>query len=591
MSDLTYGEAVNLRMEMHRNRSLYYTKWCDTAEAIAPNRFNRDPATRHKGGRNDQKILKNTAGLSLRTFVSGMMNGATPQTRPWFRLATVNPSLSRDTAAKRYFAQTEGVFNAHFQMGNLYNILPSSYKDVGLFSNSAFAMLPDPRFGFYFYPFAVGSYGIASNHKGRTDTFFRDFTMSIQQVVKTYGKLKEDGHIDWENSLNGYIKSMWEAKRYQQEITLSNLIIPNPNPKPKALFSKDKLFQSYTWMESAGSGLPNQYPSGFAQQQTGQASTSTDNGGGTFLSIKGYDYFPIIAPRWEVAPEEDWGTDGPGELALPIVNGLQEKERYRLEAIAKLVKPPMVGPASLRRHQASILAGGITYVDESVKGQFRAAMAIDPKLSELIQTVGEDVQDIKSAFYEDLFLMLAADRPVSHVTKVEIQERSAEKLQALSPVLGQLDQDQNGPIIENAFIILSQQGKMPPVPKSLSGQQIKPEYISVLAQASKASQMTSVEKAVGFISSLAEATQNPALIKIINDEEVARRYAVDYVGIDPSLIRDEQEYAEIKEGVAQAQAEAAATEKANNEAALAKTASEAKLGQNSVLDNIVNPQS
>lgn len=590
MGQLSYTEVSMLRNDMFHNRSTYYSKWADTAMAISPNRFNQSPETKHRGGRNDQSILKNTAGLSLRTFVSGMMNGATPQSRPWFRLTSVDPSFSQNTAERRFFSQLDKTFNTHFQISNLYNVLPSSYKDIGLFSNSAFAMLPHARFGFYFYPFAMGSYGIASNHEGRTDTFFRDFTLSVNQVVQRYGKLKPTGHIDWDNSLNGWIKALYDSARYQETITLSNMILPNASPSEKPIFSKDKLFQSYTWMEAGGAGgIPNQIPQGFQQIRDG-AAKGNSSGGGVFLDVRGYDYFPIIAPRWEVAPEEDWGTDGPGELALPIVNGLQSKEQYRQEAIAKLVKPPMVGPASLKRHQASILAGGITYVDEAVKGQFRAAMTVDPKMSELLNTQAEDIQDIKQAYYEDLFLMLAGDRPVSHVTKVEIQERSAEKLQALSPVLGQLDQDQNGPIIENAFIILSEQGKIPPVPKSLQGRQIKPEYISVLAQAAKASSMTSAEKAVGFVASLAEATGNPEIVKIINAEKMARAYTTDYIGIDPEFILDEQEFEAVKKAFQQQQQQAQQREIQAQQATTARDLSQAKLGEGSALDSIAGQQ-
>ena len=591
MGQLSYSDATNVKNQMYNNRSRYYNKWKDAADFLSPNRFQTNTSDKHNGSKKDQKIYKDTARLALRTFVSGMMNGATPQSRPWFRLATADPSLANLKQAKNFFSQTEKIMDAHFQLSNLYRVLPQAYKDVGAFSNAAYAMLPHAKLGFYFYPFAIGSFGFSSNHEGRTDTFFREFNLSIKQIVQKFGKLKSTGQIDWENSLNDHIRSQWEAARYEDTLTLTNLILPNPNPKQNALFSYDKAYQSYTWVDTAGgsNGLPNQSPNGFAQSMIG-GNARASVAGGVFLDVKGYGYFPIITPRWEVAPEEDYGTDGPGELALATTKGLQSKEKYRQEAIAKMVKPPMIGPAALRRHQSSILAGGITYIDEAHKGQFRPAMTIDPKISELVQSQMEDVQDIKACFYEDLFMMLSSERKVSHVTKTEIQERASEKLQGLAPVLGQLDQDQNGRLIENAFIILSEQGKIPQVPRELAGKHIKPEYISVLAQASKAASMTSIEKVIGFAGSYSQAVQDPSLLQMFNHEEILKRYAIDYVGIDPELVRDDAEFAQIKQQIAQQQAQAQQMQMQQQQAATAKDMSQAKLGENSVLDSIMGQE-
>lgn len=582
----TLGDLESLRSVMVSDRSRHLTVWKEIAEFMSPSRIKTNPHNSNDGSRKDKKILKNAAGLALRTFVSGMMNGATPQSRPWFNLTVTDRVAANDTSAKRYFSESESILNSHFQVSNLYRVLPTSYKDVALFSNSAFAMLPHDVFGFWFYPFAVGSYCIGSDFEGNVNSFTRDFSLTARQVVERYGTLKPTGHIDWDNSLNDYIKSLWESKRYQDRVVLTNTILPNMSPSATPLFSKDKVYQSYTYLQGGG-GYPNQSPRGFAN--SGSADMNSRGGSSQFLSIKGYDYFPVIAPRWEVQSEDDWGSDGPGHLALGYVKTLQEKEKYRMEAVAKIIKPPMIGPAALRRHQASILAGGITYIDESEKGTFRPAFQVDPKINELVQSQLEDISDIKSCFYEDLFLMLAGDRPTSHVTAREIEERSAEKLQAISPVLGQLDHDQNGRIIENAYMLLSQAGKLPKLPKVLQGKTMRPEYISVLAQAAKASQMVSVERAVNFTSSLAQVTGDRSLMQMLNNEMLLRKY-YEYVGIDPTLSRDESEFAQIRNAIAlQAQQQAQAQQMAQA-AQTAKDMSQAKVGEDSVLDSFMGEQ-
>ena len=182
--------------------------------------------------------------------------------------------------------------------------------------------------------------------------------------------------------------------------------------------------------------------------------------------------------------------------------------------------------------------------------------------------------------------MLAQDRPTSHVTAREIEERAAEKLQAIAPVLGQVDDDQNSNLIANAYFLLNEQGKLPPPPKIMEGEAIQPEYISVLAQAAKASMMNSAERAVNFTVSAAEALQDPSLIALMDGEELVRRYS-DWVGLDPNLIKTKEEFEMVRQAAQQAAAQRAQMEAAQQQAATAKDLSQAKVGEDSMLDNVL----
>lgn len=577
---LNYGEATQLRSKMINDVSRHMAKWHLQAMYISPNRYVEDPTDKHNGKRKDIRIIKNQARRSLRTFTSGMLNGATPRSRPWFNLTTNNEGKAGITTVKRYFSEAQSILNNHFQISNLYRVLPMVYKDVGVFSNSAYAMLPHPRYGFYFYPFAVGTYAFSTDIEGNTNMFVRDFTLTVRQVVERYAKVKPDGHIDWSN-MPEFVKRHWEMAKYTETLVLSNLIVPNAsyNPLEKITKSEQRKFQSYTWVSGAGNNLPPQGSYGFRNEKL--------LGNNDFISVMGYDYFPVITPRWEVQADEDYGVDGPGDIAIGDVMTLQELEKSRLEAVAKLVKPPMVGHASLRRHQSSILAGGITYVDDegAVHG-FKPAFQMDPRVNELIGSQADYVQAIQSAFYEDLFLMLSSERTISHVTAREIDEKAAEKMASIAPVLGQLDQDNNSKLIFNGLTILESQGRLPKRPKELQGEEIRPEYISVLAQAAKASLMNSLERGANFAVTMANNLQDPSLLAIIDGEKYVRKY-FDYVGVDPVIIRDESEFRKIKEAAAQAQAQQQAMQMQQQEAAVAKDLSQAPVGEGSLLDTLL----
>lgn len=583
MKKLTLTEVMNIRNQLRDDMLRQLPLWEILADYIAPQRLRKAPG--EKGSvYKARKIIKNQAGRSLRTFVSGMMNGATPKSRPWFNLTVTNKSKASSGAAKKFFANSEKILNEHFHVSNLYRVLPMAYKDVGVFSNSAFAMLPHPRYGFYFYPFAVGTYGFACDAEGNTNMFYRDFEMSVKQIVDTFAILKPNGQIDWSN-MPAYVKAHYDSARYLEKLILSTVIVPNTKyvPGELSIDGSHKKFQSYTFVQSMGSNLPPQTSSGFRNENS--------LGNGEFIKCSGYDYFPVITPRWEVQAEENYGVDGPGEIAIGDIQTLQEMEKYRLEAVAKLVKPPMVGHASLRRHQASILAGGITYVDDQgAAAGFKPAFELDPKLAELIADQNEYTQAIRSAFYEDLFLMMSGQESKSHVTAAEITEKASEKMTALAPVLGQWDQDLSSKIIYNAQILLKDLERLPETPKELQGEQMRPEYISILAQASKVSMMNSMERLSNFASSMAQAYQDPSLMKLINAEQYIRVYA-DYVAVDPTLILDEDEFQEVKDGIAQQAAQQQAMAAQQQAASTAKDLSAAKVGEGSMLDTMLSASS
>ncbi len=568
----------SLRDEMHR----HLPKWRLQAKYISPHRLKED-SKKVDGRRKDKDIINNQAGLSLRTFVSGMMNGATPQSRPWFNLIVNDPSIPQNTAVKTFYSNSEKVLNRYFQASNTYRVLPLAYKDVGTFSNSAFAMLPHTRYGFYFYPFAIGTYAFASDKDGRTNMFTRDFTLTVRQVVETYGTLDPvTGRAVWDN-IPLSIKQKYEQAKYNDEVVLTQVVLPNPsyNPIVKSLNPADKRFQSYTYvMGTSGSSIGNQSPVGF--RQIGSTSKKEPD----FIKISGFSYFPVITPRWEVEPEGHYGVDGPGETALADIMTLQVQEKFRLEGAEKLVRPPMVGHASLRRHHSSILAGGITYVDDrGMDHGFKPAFNLNPNLSELIGAK-EDIQRmIKTAFYEDVFLQLSSERTISHVTAAQINQQAAEGMAVMAPVLGQWDFDMSGPMIENAQIILGELGVMPARPEELRGKEIVPEYISVLAQASKASLIASQERFVQFAANTSAVLQDPTLLRIVNGEQQIRSYA-DNLGIDPSLYIDENAFSKVREGQAQADALKAKMMQDQANAQNMKTLSDTKMGTGSALDQI-----
>lgn len=580
---LSLTEVMGLRNKMEQDYLLHAPTFRWLAHFIAPTRLKRSPDDNRNKNAMTRAIVKNKGGLSLRTFTSGMSNGATPRSRPWFTLGVNNPVKTKSSWGKKYFSQAQQIINSHYQVSNLYRVLPIAYKDVGLFSTAAYGMLPHPRFGFWFYPYAMGTYGFAVDMEGNPNMFYRDVMMTVRQVIDTYAKMKPGGGIDY-GGIPSWVVQHYENARYLEQIILSQVIIQNagyhPAKKRFSLNPCDNKYVCYTYVHSIGGNLPPQSLNGFRTELS-----TTHKPTSQFVKISGYDYFPVIIPRWEVQAEGTWGCDGPGEIALGDIMTVNEMEKARLEGAHKLVRPPMVGHSSLRRHQSSILAGGITYVDDAgaVHG-FKPAFEMDPKLYELIECSQDYQMAIEEAFYVDLFRQFSRGESKTHVSVEEIREKSSERMAMVAPALGQLDHDQNSKLIENAIFILEGMGRMPQRPKELEGENLRIEYISVLAQAAKASEMASLERGANFVTSFAQSINKPEIIAVIDEEAYVRKYLQEYLAIDPTLIRDEDQLEEIRARAAQQMQQQKKLAMDAQVASTAKDLTQAQPGQGSLLD-------
>src|SRR5690606_39255971 len=118
-----------------------------------------------------------------------------------------------------------------------------------------------------------------------------------------------------------------------------------------------------------------------------------------------------------------------GQIMLGDVKMLQLEQQRKLEAIDKMVRPPMTGPTSLRNNPASLLPGSVTYVDTpTAGGGYRPAMEVNLSLTELGKDIRDTQDRIRQAGYADLFLMLANMEGIQPRNTFEIAERKEEKL-------------------------------------------------------------------------------------------------------------------------------------------------------------------
>lgn len=524
--------------ELKRIRQPLESEWKALTEFIEPSRLRLDLKDQERVSR--AKIIDNTGTIALRTLASGMHSGLTSPARPWFRLTTFDPELKDYAPVKEYLSAVEVRLREVFQGSNIYNSFHIGYGDLGQFGQSCGILVDDEPELIRLQQLTHGMFWLARDERGRTTTLYRRFRWSVQKIVTRFGERAI--------KLSHAIRNAYDAGDYDQTFDIWHAIEPRLDRDPSSPAKEEKPFLSNYWLDET-----------VGQQFDG------------LLEESGFDENPLIGPAWELVADDHYGVS-PGMVALGDIKMLQLEQQRKLEAIDKIVRPPMTGPTSLRNNAASLLPGSITYVDDPTGKGFRPAMEVNIRLAELAQDIRETQERIRQALYADLFLMLSNMEGIQPRNQFEIAERKEEKLLALGPVLENIYNGQLEPVIERTFSILNRRGELPPPPLELEGKDLKVEYVSMLAQAQKAVATGGIERGIAFVGNLA-AVKQEVLDKIDADEAVDVYF--DLLGVPPSIVVPDEEVAKLRQQRAEAAQAAATAETMAAVAPAAKASAEA----------------
>ena len=509
--DTSQRKQFDRRLAALRNeREGWMPHWRDIADYLLPRRgkfLTLQTGEANKGDKRNGKIVDETGTLALRTLASGMMAGITSPARPWFKLQTPDPEMMEFAPVRSWLEQVEQRMRTVFSRSNLYNVLPVVYEELGAFGTGAMAVLEDSDDIIRCYPFTIGEYMIANSPRLTVDTFYREFPMTVGQLVAEFGL----------ENVSRNVAERFRSGNTESWVDVVHAVEPN-----------DKRLNNVP----GAKGMP--YRGVYFEKNC------SDDEKATFLRVEGFEEFPVMAPRWHVLSTDVYGRS-PGMDALPSLRQLQVMVKRKAQAIDKMVNPPMVAPASLRGQPTSILPGNITYVDNTsvAAGQpaFRPAFEVNPRVNELMIDIQSKHQDIQRAFFADLFLMFAqTDR--REITAREVDAREQEKLLSLGPMLERLHDELLDPMIDRTFSIMSRNRLLPEPPPEMQGVELRVEYISMLAQAQKAVGTANIRDAVTFTIGLAGAV--PDVLDKLDFDKAVDSYGM-MIGVPSDMLRSAED--------------------------------------------------
>lgn len=520
---------IQRREALRQAEQKHESRWKELRDYVNPfrGRFGSEKPDDYKPSFG--RILDSTPLTAMRMLSAGMQSGLTSPSRQWFKLTLHDDELSGQQAVQEWCDEVQQRMMRVMASSGFYKALHSLYEEVALFGTAALVVMPDYDHVISCRTLTAGTYYLGKAAHDRIDSLYRDVWMTAGGIAAEFG-----------------------------EENVSETIRTAASDRP------DDLYQVYHAIEPDTLGVSGrEYLSVYWE---------AGSSGDTILRVGGYDRFPVMAPRWTAADADVYGY-GPASEALPDIKLLTVLTEDFLKGLDKQVNPPLLADSSMLVGGVKTFPGGITYGQggNGASPLVAPLYAVELPLSDLHGTLEQRKNDIRKSLYVDLFMMLS-DQDNHQMTAREVAERHEEKMLALGPVLESLEWELLIPAIDRVFSIMDEAGLIPEPPQEAAGEEVKIEFVSVLAQAQKMMGLSAIEQSVAFAGEIAKT--DPSVLDVVDTESVLRKY-VEMIGAPADILRQAEEVEELR---AQRQAEQRQMQQMAQEQQAAQTAATAAGG-------------
>ena len=497
-----------------------------------------------KGKADRSAIINNTAGRNAAIAVAGIKGGLVPHSLKWFKLGLYDSELENWEPAKEWLAECERVMYSVFNRSNFYEAAYMPFHEQIMFGTGPLQVNEDKDSVIRCDPWTCGEYVLMSASNGMIDTSFRERWFTLRALAQRFGvkQLSERSQNMFKNNPDQFIKVI-------------QCIMPREDYDHKKIDSLNMPFAS-VWFEEKGFD-------------------------GKLLGESGYRTAPAMYPRWMTVGEDPYGADCPGLSNLPDVMMLQKMESDKLKQLALNTDPPMNIPSKMVGRLGRY-PGATNKVSDRQTERIEKTFDFDVNLNDISVEIQNIERRVGEGFYNDLFLMLIG-QDKSGTTAFEIAKKNEEKLVLLGPVVERQNNEFLTPLIDRTFDICMSKGLFPEIPAELEGQEIRVEYVSILAQAQKAVGIQGIERTLGTISGMVELF--PDIRHKIDAMRVVDEVA-DLQGMNPKLIRSTQEAQRIADAEQQAAQQQQQAQQMVEMSGAARNLSQANIGDDNALERL-----
>jgi hypothetical protein len=528
------AEMIIKRYErLKTNRTNWDQVWQEVLKYVVPRKAWVTRKRETAGERTDSNLYDTTARRANQILAAGFQGNMTNPATKWFNLRLQDPDLNRLNEIKIWLADSENKVLDVLNSSNFNEQIHETYVDIGSIGTSCLLEEEDVKDIVRFTAVFIEEVVIDEDASGRVDTVYRKFKMSAKAAFDLWGERAGPKTME-----------LMKDDKWDEKVTFIHCVQPRDKRNP---FSERSVDMPY---ESVHVELDSR----------------------TLVAEGGFLEFPYMVARFNKVAGDMYGYS-PGVILLPDIKMVNAMAKTLIKAAQKIVDPPLTMPHDGFLLTLKTTPGGINYkLSGSEKDR------IEPLETKGNIPVGRDMLNdyrtaIHNGYFTDLFLLLA-DR--KNMTATEVQERIAEKMVMLGPVIGRLQSEMLDPIITRTFGILLRRGILLPPPEVLQGREMVIEYVSPLALAQRREAVTSVSSLLQMTGGIAQFI--PEVIDKIDGDKVIDE-AAEIFGVSPEIIRDANQVSAIREQRAELQKEAQQAEVVKEAIDAEKTLSESERNQ------------
>ena len=524
--------------KLEADRGTWESHWQEILDYVMPRKA-EITFLRSRGEKRTEVLFDSTAITANNLLAASLQGTLTSPSLPWFSLKLRDDDANKIRDVQIWLEDTARRMYAVFNESNFNTEVHEMYLDLCSVGTSAiFVEEANEGFlqgGLHFNTLHIAEYFIQENSTGRVDTLYRKYKMTARQAVQEFG----------EDNVGTKIKEAVKAKPDTQ-FNFIHAVEPTPDyERSVGMKSKTKLpFHScHVCFEDK-----------------------------MVVRVGGYNEFPYLVPRWSKATGEIFGRS-PSYNALPDIKTLNKAVEIGLKAWAKAIDPPLLVTDDGVIGRVRMTPGGITVVrsDTAIKPlQIGSNWQITDLKENQLRTA------IRQAYYSDQLQL--QEGPQMTATEVQVRYELMQRL--LGPTLGRFQTEFLNPLIERVFGIMMRADALMPRPSEMEGMNMDIEYVGPLARSQRMEEAIAVERLYQLAMQVVQV--DPTVMDVINHEQAIRMRAT-LLGVPKTVLRGEDEVAEIREQRAAAQQQA-------QEQAMAQQQADTALSQGKAMTEMSKPE-
>tara|TARA_R100001594_G_scaffold18582_1_gene36692 strand:- start:1164 stop:2801 length:1638 start_codon:yes stop_codon:yes gene_type:complete len=518
-------------------RTPWENLWQDCAEYVNPNRGDFS-TIRYRGNTNRyEKIYDTTAPLANENLASGLHSFLTSPSQRWFVLKTFDDKLNQELPVKEWLDTTTNIlYDRVFNIPetNFNSQAHELYLDLGSFGTGVMMVQDKAGAPISFRTHHLADCFIQENDAGFVDTLYRKYKRTGRQLIERFGETVPENVVKI------------SAKDPYREFEVIHAVEP-----------------SETYGEPMKKPTSKPYKSCYVLVEEK-----------TLLEEGGFDEFPYMVPRWQKVAGEIYGRS-PSMTSLPDIKMVNQMMKTIIKAAQKVTDPPLLVPDDGFILPVKTVPGGLNFYRSGTQDR------IEPLETKARPDIGlEMVQNrrehIMAAFHVDWMQLPDNKQKNPNMTATEVMARQEEKMRLMGPMVGRLQVEFLGPLIDRVFRIMTRKRQLPPAPTELQGMEMKIEYVSPIAKAQKTNQMFTITRLFESMAPLLQV--KPELLDNMNVDETFRFFH-HLLDAPPQILNEKEEVEQVRQERQEQQQAMMEAEQAKMESEAGKNVADAQKSQ------------